>query len=231
MPLYFAYGSNCNADVLERKEVRFTSRRRATLRGYRLQFNKKSERELLPDVIGFANINEYDEGTVEGILYEIVEEDLPALDASERHPTHYNRVMVTVETESETIECWSYKAQPDMVADGLVPSRNYLNHILAGREFLSQQYFEALDRSRTYSGDCCICVRTGEVFFIKEDDRMHTLCQPCRESRQMWGDVRGRRLTIAETEAVMTGLVLEGPGFESLQELVQEAIARNLIEP
>ena len=39
---YFAYGSNCNAAIMKRKGVEFTSRERATLRGYRLKFNKKS---------------------------------------------------------------------------------------------------------------------------------------------------------------------------------------------
>lgn len=230
MAFYFAYGSNCNIDVMQRKAVRFTSRRRAALRGFRLLFNKKSERELLPDAIGFANINEEPDGIVEGILYEIVDADMPALDASERYPDHYNRIRIVVEAESGSVECWVYKAQPDMVCDRLVPSRNYLNHILAGREFLSQQYYEALDRSRTYSGDCGICRRNGEVFFTKEDDRMHTLCQPCREARMLWGDVHGRILSIRETETVMQELVLNGSGFESLADLIREAVARQLIQ-
>ena len=42
---YFAYGSNCDPALLQKKGVPFASRRRATLHGYRLLFNKKSLRE------------------------------------------------------------------------------------------------------------------------------------------------------------------------------------------
>lgn len=230
MQKYFAYGSNCNPAVLEEKRVAFTSRRRAVLRGYRLLFNKRSLRDRLPDSIGFANINECRDGTVEGVLYDLVAEHLPALDASERYPEHYDRVKVSVETESGVEECWAYQAQIGMVADGLVPSRNYLNHILAGREFLSQQYLEALDQSKTYRDDCACCHREREVMFVAEDDQLRTLCQPCREARIEWSAAHGRGLTVSETGAVMTQLVMNGPGFESIAELVKEAIERRLIQ-
>lgn len=229
MPLYFAYGSNCSESVMERKEVRYTSRRRATLHDFRLLFNKRSEREFLPDAIGFANVNDHPGGHVEGILYEIVAEDLGTLDASERHPDHYDRIEVIVETDIGPVDCWVYQAQPDMTADGLVPSRNYLNHILAGREFLSDQYYEALDSSRTYAGDCGMCRRNGEVLFVRESDQMHTLCHPCREARMLWGDVHGRELAVSEAERVMRELVQTNTGFESLQQLILEAVSRGLI--
>lgn len=230
MPKYFAYGSNCNPDVLEKKGVAFTSRRQAVLPGYRLLFNKKSLRERLPDSIGFPNINECPDGSVEGILYDFPDEHLSALDESERSPDHYGRIEVVVKTDSGTESCWTYKAQPQMVADGLVPSRNYLNHILAGREFLSAQYLEAIDQSRTYISECACCHRTGEVLFVREGDHLHTLCQSCREAQLKWSDAHGRRLTIAETESVMTELVVNGPGFESIADLVREAVARKLIQ-
>ena len=231
MKKYFAYGSNCNPEVLERKNVSVTSRRRAVLRGYRLLFNKKSLRERLPENIGFANINELPEGVVEGILYELsTESDLERLDTSERYPTHYTRIRVVVEADGVKEQCWAYQAQPEMTADGLVPTRNYLNHILAGREFLSTQYLEALNQSQTYVCDCACCHRTGEALFVKEVDRLHTLCQSCREARLTWSDAFGRVLTISETESVMTRLVLRGPGFQSIGDLVAAAVERKLLE-
>jgi gamma-glutamylcyclotransferase (GGCT)/AIG2-like uncharacterized protein YtfP len=230
MPKYFAYGSNCNPQIMEKKGVSFIARQRAVLRGYRLLFNKKSLRERLPGKIGFANVNECPDGQVEGILYEIAPESLPVLDASERYPDHYDRIQVVVEVESGSETCWVYKAQPDKIAEGLVPSRNYLNHILSGREFLSQQYFEALDQSQTYVAECVCCRRTREVLFVREGELLHTLCQPCREARLIWGDTLGRRLKIAETEAVMTQLVMRSAGFDSITSLMEEAIARRLIE-
>jgi len=228
---YFAYGSNCNPAIMEKKQVRYTSRQRASLRGYQILFNKRALREKLPEVIGFANINEAHDHCVEGILYDVVDRDVTRLDESERYPEHYDRVLLQVEVDGQPHEAWVYQAQPDKVATGLVPSRNYLNHILAARDFLSRQYYEALDKSQTYSGECACCHTHGEVVFIKDLEQMYTLCQSCRESRIMWGDVRGRRLTVPETEAVMMQLVKSTGGFASITALIQEAIAIKLIDP
>lgn len=176
---YFAYGSNCDPAVMKRKGVRYTARQRAVLRGYRLLFNKKSLRERLPDSIGFANINEFKSGAVEGILYDLVADDLDTLDATERYPKHYDRVRLVVEAKSGEEVCWAYQAQPEVTADGLVPSRNYLEHILAGREFLSPQYFNALYQAKTYADDCIRCGTAGEVLFVQQDSLVQMLCPSC----------------------------------------------------
>ena len=214
---------------MEQKGVEFTARQRVVLRRYRLLFNKQSLRDNLPESIGFANINKCEDGTVEGILYQLVLGALDRLDETERYPNHYDRIRVFVEADSGIEECWAYQAQPAVTAEGLVPSRNYLNHILAGREFLSQQYFEALDQSQTHCGECACCGRSSEVLFIKEGDRLHTLCQSCREARIKWGDSINRPLTVAETASIMNQLVMNGSGFSSIEELLTEAKARNLI--
>jgi gamma-glutamylcyclotransferase (GGCT)/AIG2-like uncharacterized protein YtfP len=228
---YFAYGSNCNPAVMKRKGVSYTSRQRAVLRGFRLLFNKQAMRASLPTGIGFANINEHANGTVEGILYEIADQDLGRLDESERYPDHYDRIDVTVEADTGHERCFTYRAQPDKVCAGLKPSRNYLNHILAAGDFLSSQYYEALDKSQAYEGDCACCGKLTEVVFIKEDDRLYMVCQSCREARLVWGDVRGRAFTVVETGAVMKHLVLGGEGFSSMHELIREAIEARIIDP
>ncbi|QEF99770.1 AIG2-like family protein [Stieleria maiorica] len=228
---YFAYGSNCNPAIMEKKGVSFTTARRAVLPGYRMLFNKLALRESLPAGIGFANINEDAGGEVEGILYEIVDDHLDRLDQSERYPDHYGRIEVTVHCDDQAIQCISYQAQSDKIADGLRPSRNYLNHILEAKDFLSWQYFEALDKSQTFEDACACCGKLGEVVFIREEDQLHMLCQPCREARLIWGDTRGRRLTVAETKAMMTQVVQVGPGFGSIGELVQHAIDTKVIDP
>lgn len=231
MTKYFAYGSNCNAEVMRRKAIGFTGRERAVLPDYRLLFNKRSLRENLPDSIGFANIEPSADSQVEGILYELVEADLRKLDESERFPAHYDRVRVVVQTDSGPQECWVYQAQVDKTAAGLVPSRNYLNHILAGQEFLSQQYFEALDQSQTYQASCGCCDRESEVLFVEEAGHMYQMCQACREARLKWGDVLGNSLTVAETREIMQQLVINGPGFSSLEALIDEAVSRQLVPP
>ena len=229
MTKYFAYGTNCNAAVLDQKGIHFTARQRATLHDYRLLFNKRSLREGLPENIGFANIEEDKAGTVEGILYDLGVGSLEVLDETERHLSHYDRIRVVVDADSGSEECWTYKARPEVIADGLLPSRNYINHILAGQEFLSQQYFDALDQSQTHRDKCACCGRAEEVLFVREDDRLHTLCQSCREARIKWGDVIHRPLTIEETSSVMNQLVIDGPGYGSIEELMKEAVARQII--
>ena len=151
MAKYFAYGSNCNPQIMQKKQVAFSSRQGAVLPGYRLLFNKKALRDHLPDSIGFANIHADPTGTVEGVLYEIAEQHLDRLDASERTPDHYRRVQVVVETACGTQNCWAYQAQPDKIVTGLVPTRIYLNHILTAREFFSGQYYDTLNRTPTYA--------------------------------------------------------------------------------
>jgi len=229
MTQYFAYGSNCNPQVMASKGVAYTSRQRATLPGFRLLFNKRALRDSLPDKIGFANISPCEDGVVEGILYHLALDALPILDRTERYPEHYDRIRVVVEADSGSEACWAYQAQPAMTADRLVPSRNYLNHLLAGRDYLSQQYFDALDQSLTYQDQCACCGREGEVLFVKEENLLHMLCQPCREARLAWSNSLQRRLTVGQTSTVMTQLVLDGPGYSSIEELLREAVSRNLI--
>lgn len=226
---YFAYGSNCNTAVMKRKRVEFTSCERAVLFGHRLLFNKRALREDLPEEIGFANIEACADESVEGILYDIVDDHLARLDSSERFPDHYDRIPVTVESSQGEFSCFAYKAQPDKVASGLKPSRNYLNHILAAKDFLSIQYFNALDRSQTYEGECECCDRHGEVTFIREASNLFMLCQPCREARLVWGDTVGRRLTVAETGALMRDLVIGGESFSSVPELIAAALDQGLL--
>lgn len=228
---YFADGSNCNPAILAAKRVEFTSRSRGALRGYRMRFSKKAMRDRLPEGIGFANIEIDSDGVVEGVIYDIVDDDVCRLDESERYPGHYTRITVTVETPSGIEKCQAYQAQPDKVADGLVPSRNYLNHILAARDFLSKQYYEALDQSQTYNGECACCDYRGEVLFLIENERAYTLCQSCREAKGVWGDTRGRKLTVAEVKAVTAFITQSGKSFYSIQSLVEAAVEQRVIDP
>ncbi|WP_182864963.1 gamma-glutamylcyclotransferase family protein [Stieleria mannarensis] len=181
---YFAYGSNCSPAILEKKRVAFTSARPAVLAGYRLRFNKMALRDGLPSGLGYANINEDCGGKVEGVLYEIVDQHLDRLDQSERYPDHYGRIDVTVQSGLHAVRCISYQARHDKIADGLRPPREYLNHVLEARDFVSWQYFETLRRSEAFEDACGCCGTMCEVHFVQEADRVHMLCRACTETRQ-----------------------------------------------
>ncbi|MCA9073107.1 MAG: gamma-glutamylcyclotransferase [Planctomycetaceae bacterium] len=147
---YFAYGSNCNPAVMERKGVRYRTRQPARLTGFRLLFNKRSLKPTVPAGVGFANIHLDSAGLVEGILYDLVPDDLPTLDASERYPDHYTRISVSVETSAGLVLCEAYQAQLDKVATGLRPSREYLNHLLAAKDLMSEGYYLALAQTEIF---------------------------------------------------------------------------------
>jgi gamma-glutamylcyclotransferase (GGCT)/AIG2-like uncharacterized protein YtfP len=219
-----------NPAIMRRKKLKYTSRQRATLPGFGLRFNKKSQREKLPVSIGFANVVESPGEAVEGVLYELPEQLRHRLDEVENSPEHYARIEVTVESASGPCTCSTYTALPSQVADDLIPSRNYINHILAAREFLSREYCERLDGLETYSGECACCHKVREMIFLREGENLFVVCAPCREAKQIWSDTRGVKLSVLETEAIMQHILSTGTGYASIQALVKDAIRLGLIE-
>ena len=226
---YFSYGINCNPKLLSEKGVTFFSKQRAVLEDFRLVFNKKSLREQLPTSVGFANIEPSPSSLVEGLLYGIAEDSLSALDVAQKYPDHYDRKQLAVITESGTENAWVYVAQPSMTSDGLVPSRNYLNHLMKAESFLSQQYLDALRRIDVHKDHCFCCERFGEVLFTREEQKLHVVCQACLEAQSKWEQVINSKLTLAETASVMQKLVMMGEGFSSLESLMSTAVEQGIV--
>jgi gamma-glutamylcyclotransferase (GGCT)/AIG2-like uncharacterized protein YtfP len=220
-----------NPAIMKRKKLPYGRRDPAVLIDYALRFDKKSQRELLPVEIGFANIVPAPGERVEGVLYELDDALAGRLDELEKYPQHYDRIEVTVHTDAGVQRATTYTARPEMTAPDLVPSRNYINHILAGGEGLSAAYRQRLEDLETYAGECACCHRVRKVLFVRERGRMFVLCAPCVEAKQMWGDVRGRKFSVLDTEAVMQHLLTAGQGYESIQSLIESAIRLGLIEP
>lgn len=42
------------------------------------------------------------------------------------------------------MEAETFVAEPEWVKEGLKPDKEYLNHLLAGRDLLSREYYEQL---------------------------------------------------------------------------------------
>ena len=145
---YFAFGSNLDAMRMKQRGVKFTSRKKALLGEYELRFNKMN---FAKPGSAFANIVPKSGGVVEGLLYGIDEQGLKNLDKYEGYPKHYNRKEVTLwlaET-NEKVKAITYIAQKKMVRDHLKPTKVYLAHLLAGKEFLSDSYFARLNNQPT----------------------------------------------------------------------------------
>ncbi len=138
---YFAYGSNMDEQQMAAKQVSFTKKEKAVLQGYRLTFNKKTANGSGRATI----IKSADADLVEGILYEILEEDLVKLDKPERYPEHYSRIEVPVILDSGTrILATTYIANSDWISEGLMPMESYLQTILNAREMVSDDYYKKL---------------------------------------------------------------------------------------
>ncbi len=153
--LYFAYGSNMSLEQMNERITEgggtFSVVGRGVLRDYELRFNKASCQDAS---IGFANVVEKPGSVVEGILYEVDEKGMSLLDAFEGVPGgHYQREFLPVELPGGSkAEACVYVACPDRVREGLKPARSYLELLLEGRAFLSQEYVRWLEDQPVLKG-------------------------------------------------------------------------------
>ena len=141
MMKYFAYGSNMNPQRMKKRGIKFSERIPVILKGYALKFNKIASRNPRE---GYANIVADINDVVEGVLYEIPDNDLKKLDQCEGYPDHYDHQKVKVLTSTGEEEAITYVACPDKIAGGLKPSREYLSHLLAAKGMLSEKYYQRL---------------------------------------------------------------------------------------
>lgn len=140
---YFAYGSNLNEKRMIERGVNFKSKERGTLKGYRFVINKKSQKN---PTVGFANIVKDDISEVEGIIYEVTYNDILNLDGFEGFPKHYYRIFLPIGDK----ECIVYIANDKWtVSNELLTTEEYKNHILEGKLFLSEKYYEKLLEMKT----------------------------------------------------------------------------------
>jgi len=144
---YFAYGSNMDRERMTKRGICYSQRVHAILKRHSLAFNKVASRNPSE---GKANVVPDEEGIVEGALYEIRDSDLSKLDKHEGYPDHYDRLKMKVQlNEGQEEEAVLYVAQPYRTKEGLRPARGYLNHLLAGRDILSEPYYRRLSSWQT----------------------------------------------------------------------------------
>jgi cation transport regulator ChaC len=144
---YFAYGSNMNPDRVLERGLAVVSVAGAVLEGVSLAFNKRSR----DHTGGHANIVYAPADRVEGVLYGLRDVDqIQYMDRFEKTPVNYSRERVIVRTASGAEAAWTYVANRAVIVEGLKPARAYLNHLLAGRSYLSAEYYAWL------AGSACV---------------------------------------------------------------------------
>nr|WP_298413495.1 gamma-glutamylcyclotransferase family protein [uncultured Halomonas sp.] len=141
MPYYFAYGSNMNVKRVAARVGRTRRVLSGIMPDHELRFDKASR---IPG-IAHANVAPSIGRQVEGALFELMEPGQIALmDPFEGVPQDYRRERHTIETTQGAIDAWVYRAHPERIQASLKPAREYLEHLLAGKAFLSPDYYEWL---------------------------------------------------------------------------------------
>ena len=158
---YFAYGSNMNPERVRERGIRFDHAAGARLEGFALVFDKTSKKHA---GMGHANVQRSPGQVVEGVLYWLeTAEEIGKMDRFESTPVNYSREVIHVRVQAAhlpthapvgapaahpasevLITTWTYFANPAVRQSGLLPPRTYLDHLLAGRQFLSDRYYEML---------------------------------------------------------------------------------------
>jgi hypothetical protein len=118
---------------------------RAVLRGWRLRFNV---RHFFLHEGGVANIEPTGEGSdaVWGVVHLCEDAHLTLLDAAEAYGHGYDRMEVSVKTESGERRASAYIGMPSFLDEGCRPTQRYLNILLKGAAAagLDPSYIDAL---------------------------------------------------------------------------------------
>lgn len=145
MTRYFAYGSNMNPQRVRERGLAVVRAEAARLPGFRLAFDKCSAAGAGRMAAGHACFHYAPGDCVEGVVYWLAGPDeIAKMDRFESTPVNYSREMVQLVYPAGSITAWTYVANPAVLQAGLRPPRDYLQHLLAGREYLSPDYYATL---------------------------------------------------------------------------------------
>lgn len=155
---YFAYGSNMNPARMRARGIVFTAALAGWMPGFGLRFDKRAHGK---QHVAYANIAYAPQECVEGVLYQLnCAEDIGLMDPFEGSPYRYSREIFSVRSRNDQrINAWVYVANRALLADGLLPERRYLDHLLAGQPWQSESYHRwlqaqpCIDSQASNSGD------------------------------------------------------------------------------
>lgn len=147
--LYFAYGSNMDVEQLKERfkkisDANFSVIGVVILPKYDFRFNKKST----VDGSGKANIISDQKSEVEGVIFELTNEQFEVLDEIEKG---YHRENMMVNLQKRYREVITYIADSKSLCEGLSPTEEYLEKITKGAKYfnLSKSYQEKLSSYKT----------------------------------------------------------------------------------
>lgn len=125
---YFAYGDDMDPATLTERGIVFVKVCTGTVRNLRLVFDTPGT-----DGTGKADLQDFQGGSVEGVIYEIPERSLANLSVvAGADRGHYRLERVTVQTSRGELDCRVYRATK--FRHGLKPAPDYLQTLVRGAE-------------------------------------------------------------------------------------------------
>jgi hypothetical protein len=134
-----------NPERMAERGLNVLSASSGTLSGYGLRFNTRSHHDAS---LACANVIYAPGECVEGVLYHLATSfEVAKLDPHEGTPVMYSRELFLIRVASRFIPAWTYIANPAVIGDGLIPARWYVEHLLAGKAYLSPEYWDRIDQT------------------------------------------------------------------------------------
>lgn len=144
---WFAYDEMMNPEIIKQAGLEYETAFSVSLSAYRLVFNKIPIDNGGKENLGLPNIVPTMDnlGMMEGVLYEMLEENLPKLDALYNHPDEYQRKKMRFTKHDFTfVNGIVYIAQKDRTKSGLMPSKDMLKVYKGCRKILTKLYLSKL---------------------------------------------------------------------------------------
>ena len=144
---WFAYDEMMNPEVIKEAGLEYEAAFSVSLSAYKLVFNKIPLDNGGKENLGHANIEPIpgNLGMMDGVLYEMLEENLPKLDALYHHPEEYQRrKMRFTKHDFASVTGIVYIAQKDRTKSGLLPSKDMLKVYKGCRKVLTRLYLSRL---------------------------------------------------------------------------------------
>lgn len=144
---WFAYDEMMNPEYIKAAGLEYEAAFSVTLSAYKLVFNKIPLDNGGKEKLGLPNIAPTQDnlGMMEGVLYEMLEENVPKLDALYQHPEEYQRkTMRFTKHDFQFVDGIVYIAQKERTQNDLLPSKEMLKAYKGCRKILTKLYLSRL---------------------------------------------------------------------------------------
>ena len=141
---FFAYDQLMNQEVMKSNGFEWIAHFSVTLSAYQLVFNKIPDDEDAPEGLGLPNIEPAPSnlGMMQGVMYEMKEGALEALDAFHKQPKEYQRKVMRITRHDFTlVNAYVYIAPYEKTQTGLRSNKEFKKHLRGARKNIQMLYF------------------------------------------------------------------------------------------